>query len=192
MFVYQSILQRLWRPHLDLSRCPLPHKSLLLLMDCKGSDTTWEFRMWRPWSSIPHDFVHILPLLDVERIINWISLLTIKPAKIILCESNLSTALPHSSWVSLGLSLSVHTCGFESLPSHTRPLCLPTYSTLCKKATIYQVTIMVAISKSFLFPGHNHRYWWPDTLIITRVPARLIIKVTGHQLWWLVGGYDLK
>ena len=34
---------------------------------------------------------------------------------------------------------------------------------LNKKATIHQITIMLATSKNVLFPGHNHRYWWPDT-----------------------------
>ena len=31
--------------HLDLSKCPLLHKSLLLFTDCKGSDTPRELRM---------------------------------------------------------------------------------------------------------------------------------------------------
>ena len=35
----------LWLDHLDLSRCPLLHKSLQPT-DWKGSDTTWELRMW--------------------------------------------------------------------------------------------------------------------------------------------------
>ena len=67
---------------------------------------------------------------------------------------------------------------------------------LGKTATIHQVTTMLATSKHVLFVGYNHptnrRYWWPDTSIITRVPARVIIKVSGHQYQWLAGGYDLK
>ena len=37
------------------------------------------------------------------------------------------------------------------------------------KATIHQVTTVLATSKNVLFPGHNtpanHWYWWPDTLL---------------------------
>ena len=59
-----------------------------------------------------------------------------------------------------------------------------------KKTTIHQVTTMLATSKNVLFPGHNHRYWWPDTT--GRVPARGIIKVKVHQHWcisrWLWPG----
>ena len=43
--------------------------------------------------------------------------------------------------------------------------------TLHKKATINQVTAMLATSKIVLCPGHNHQYWWLNTLIIARVPA---------------------
>ena len=42
---------------------------------------------------------------------------------------------------------------------------------LHKKATIHQLTTMIATSKNVLFPGHNQWYWWPNTLIITRVLA---------------------
>ena len=31
------------------------------------------------------------------------------------------------------------------------------------KATIQQVTTMLATSKHVLVPGHNHRYWWLNT-----------------------------
>ena len=51
----------------------------------------------------------------------------------------------------------------------------------------HQVTIMLTTSKNVPFPGRNHhanhRYWWPDTLIITRAPA---------SEGWLAGGYDLE
>ena len=45
--------------------------------------------------------------------------------------------------------------------------------TLCKEATIHQVTIMLAMSKNVLYG------------------AWAIIKVKGHQHRWLAGGYDL-
>ena len=58
-------------------------------------------------------------------------------------------------------------------------------NTLHTKATIHQDTTMLATSKNVLFPGHdhhaNHLYCWPDTLIITQVPVRVIIKANGHQ-----------
>ena len=51
---------------------------------------------------------------------------------------------------------------------------------------------MLSTSENVLFPPANHWYCWLDILIIARVPARLIIKVSGHQHWWLAGGYDLE
>ena len=45
-----------------------------------------------------------------------------------------------------------------------------------QKAIIHQVTTMLATSKSVLFPGPNHQYWWPKIWFDTRV----IIKVKGH------------
>ena len=47
--------------------------------------------------------------------------------------------------------------------------------TLGKKATMHQVTTMLATSKNVLF-----------------ALPRAIIKVLGHQHWWLAGGYDLE
>ena len=48
--------------------------------------------------------------------------------------------------------------------------------TLHKKATIQQVTTMLATSKNALFPGHNHLPttgdWWPGISIIARAPAQ--------------------
>ena len=64
--------------------------------------------------------------------------------------------------------------------------------TLRKKATIHQVTTMLATSENVLFPGHNPLYWCPNTLIIVQVPAGVIIKVKGHQYQWLAGDYDLE
>ena len=62
-----------------------------------------------------------------------------------------------------------------------------------EKVTIHQLTTMLATFKNVLFPGHNHapgNHWcrWTDTLIITQAPARVIIKVLGHQHWWLAAG----
>ena len=62
---------------------------------------------------------------------------------------------------------------------------------LRKKATIHQVTTMLATSKNVLFPGHNH-------LLTTSADdmslpgTRATIKVSGHQHQWLAGGYDLE
>ena len=48
---------------------------------------------------------------------------------------------------------------------------------------------MLATSKNVLFPGHNH-------LLTTGTDgpsgARAIIKMSGYQYRWLVGGYDLE
>ena len=51
-----------------------------------------------------------------------------------------------------------------------------------QKSTIHQVTTMLAISKSVLFPGHNN--------LLTSgaddpTHASGIIKVSGHQHQWL-------
>ena len=58
--------------------------------------------------------------------------------------------------------------------------------------------------KNVLFPDHNHRYWWPNTLIIAQAPAsegssvpvvsrwlwpgnRTFLKVVGMVVtWWIV------
>ena len=48
---------------------------------------------------------------------------------------------------------------------------------------------MLATSKNVLFQGHNHLL---TTLIITLAGNRVIIKVSGHQYQWLVGGYNLE
>ena len=61
-----------------------------------------------------------------------------------------------------------------------------------QKATIHQVTTMLATSKNVIFPGPNHQCWWNFTLIITLTGTRPIIKVLGHQHWWLAGGYNLE
>ena len=56
---------------------------------------------------------------------------------------------------------------------------------LGKKATIHQVATMLATSKNALFPGHNHWYWWLDTLIIGSKDYNQC-RVIG------TGGYDLE
>ena len=38
----------------------------------------------------------------------------------------------------------------------------------------------------------SHLTTGPDTLIIARAPARVIIKVKGHQHRQIAGGYDLE
>ena len=67
---------------------------------------------------------------------------------------------------------------------------------LRKKATIHQLTTMLSTCKIGLFPGHNHLVTTGADdlrlLIITIVCAWAIIKVSGHQLRWLAGGYDLE
>ena len=66
---------------------------------------------------------------------------------------------------------------------------------LRKKAIIHHVTTMLATSKNVLYPGHNHLLTIgtdDPTLIIAWAPARVIIKVKGHQYRWLAGGYDLE
>ena len=54
------------------------------------------------------------------------------------------------------------------------------YSIHCsKKATIHQVTTMLATPNNVLFPGQL-------------ATTRPIIKVSGHQHRWLASGYDLE
>ena len=64
--------------------------------------------------------------------------------------------------------------------------------TLRKKATVHQVTTMLAISENVLFSGPNHLLTTgandPIHLIIACATAMVIIKVKGHQHRWLSGG----
>ena len=59
-----------------------------------------------------------------------------------------------------------------------------TYLNCAKKATIHQLTKMLATSKNVLFPAHDH-------LLTTGANdpslagARMVIKVLGHPYWWL-------
>ena len=60
---------------------------------------------------------------------------------------------------------------------------------LRKKATIHQVTTMLATSKNVLFPGHyhltNHWYWWPFTRWhpSNNQSVRSSIPVVSRWLW---------
>ena len=66
------------------------------------------------------------------------------------------------------------------------------HASLCKKATIHQVTT----SKKVLLPGYNHLLTTGADdvhhLIITLTDARAMIKVKGNPYRWLAGGYDLE
>ena len=63
---------------------------------------------------------------------------------------------------------------------------------LRKKATIHQVSTVLATSKNVLFPGHNHLLATStdDPSLLDGIQA--IIKVSGYQHQWLAGGYNLE
>ena len=65
------------------------------------------------------------------------------------------------------------------------------FLSLYKKASIHQVTTMLATSKNVLSPGHNHLLT-TGTDYPSLAGARAIIKVSVHQYRWLAGGYDLE
>ena len=68
-------------------------------------------------------------------------------------------------------------------------------SSLHKKSTFHQVNTMLATCKNVLFPGHNYLLTTgadDPTLMSARAPARVIIKVLGHQHQWLAAGSDLE
>ena len=50
---------------------------------------------------------------------------------------------------------------------------------------------MLATSKNFLFPGHNHLLT-TGTNDPSLADTRVIIKMSGHQYRRLAGGYDLE
>ena len=50
---------------------------------------------------------------------------------------------------------------------------------------------MLATSQNVLFPGHNHLLT-AGTDNHSLDDAWAIIKVLGHQYWWLAGGSDLE
>ena len=50
---------------------------------------------------------------------------------------------------------------------------------------------MLATSKNVLFPGHNHLLS-TGTDDLSLAGSWAMIKVSGHQYWWLAGGYDLE
>ena len=55
---------------------------------------------------------------------------------------------------------------------------------LRKKATVHQVTTMLATSKTVLFTGHNHLVT-TDADDPSLASAQAIIEVSGHQHRWL-------
>ena len=81
--------------------------------------------------------------------------------------------------------------GFDSSWISNPPALLHCFLTLHKKATIHQVTTMLATSKNVLFPGHNHLLTTgADDPTFWLSPERQRVK--GHQYRWLAGGYDLE
>ena len=50
---------------------------------------------------------------------------------------------------------------------------------------------MLSTSENILFPGDNHLLT-TGADDPTLAGAQAIIKVLGHQHWWLAGGYDLE
>ena len=66
--------------------------------------------------------------------------------------------------------------------------------TLCKQATIHQVTTMLATSKNVLFPGHSHLITTGiyDPTFSLSTGTLVINKMLGYQYWWSAGGYDLE
>ena len=56
---------------------------------------------------------------------------------------------------------------------------------LHSKATIHEVATMVATCENVLFPGHNHLLS-SSTDDLSLAGTRAIIKLLGHQYWWLV------
>ena len=62
-----------------------------------------------------------------------------------------------------------------------------------QKSHIHQVNTMLATFKNLhvLFPGHIHLLT-TGTDDPSLASARVTIKVSGHQHWWLAGGYYLE
>ena len=58
---------------------------------------------------------------------------------------------------------------------------------LRKKATIHQVTTMLSTSRNVLLPGHNH-VLTTGTDDPSLIGTWVIVKVSGHQQWWLWHG----
>ena len=69
-----------------------------------------------------------------------------------------------------------------------------TITIITKKATIHQVTTMLAISKIVLFPGQ----WDHNQLLTASIDdpslagARAIITSVRLSVSWLAGGYNLE
>ena len=66
-----------------------------------------------------------------------------------------------------------------------------THLSQCNKATIRQVTTMLATSKNVLFPSHSHLLT-TSTGDPSLPGTQAIIKVSRHQYLWLAGGYNLE
>ena len=60
-----------------------------------------------------------------------------------------------------------------------------------QKATIHQVTTVLATSKNVLFSGHSHLLT-SGTDDSSLTGTQVIIKVSGHQYRWLASAYDLE
>ena len=65
------------------------------------------------------------------------------------------------------------------------------YLCTMQKATIHQVTTLLATTKNVLFPGHNYLLT-TGTDDSSLAGTRAIIKALSYQHWWLEGGYDLE
>ena len=63
--------------------------------------------------------------------------------------------------------------------------------TVQKSHYIHRVTTNLATSENVLFPGLN-QLLTTGTDDPSLTAAWAMIKVSGHQYWWLAGGYDLQ
>ena len=50
----------------------------------------------------------------------------------------------------------------------------------------------LATSENVLFPGQKHLLTTGILMTVHLAGTRAVIKVLGHQYWWLAGGYDLE
>ena len=88
-------------------------------------------------------------------------------------------------------------------------VCKSENNTQCKKATIHQVTTMLATSETVLFPGHNHllttgtddcsgnnQSVWPSVLLVSRWLGpwnRTFLEVASMVVtWWIVAFCSVK
>ena len=82
------------------------------------------------------------------------------------------------------LIYSIQSKGILNFKVEVTPLnsCIVSMPSVQKKATIHQVTTMLATSKNALFPGHNHLLT-TGTDDPSLACARAMIKLSGHQYW---------